>query len=285
MDSITLPSPAKLNLSLNLIPPRDKNGFFRVLFLNTGVTLYDTVRISKTEEKTVRIDETGIDRSENIAFKAARLMLARFNPPSGVRITVKKTIPLRAGLGGGSADAAAVINGMDRLFGLEMEPEQKLDIARRLGMDVCYCVTGGLCRVEGFGEKVQKTSLLLPPLDLLIATPAEKKPSTAWAYSLSAARHTGLFLPKFDLLLDAISRGDWRGIVNNLHNDFELPVSARYPWLGDIKDSMRRRGAQKTLLAGSGLSLFGVFETPEDARRASESLCSKGLFCVAARTL
>ena len=103
MDSITLLSPAKLNLSLNLIPPRDANGFFRVLFLNTGVTLYDTVRISKTEEKTVRSDETDIDHSENIACRAARLMLDRFDPPSGVCITVEKHIPLRAGLGGGES--------------------------------------------------------------------------------------------------------------------------------------------------------------------------------------
>ncbi|MBN2324178.1 MAG: 4-(cytidine 5'-diphospho)-2-C-methyl-D-erythritol kinase [Spirochaetes bacterium] len=285
MDSITLLSPAKLNLSLNLIPPRDENGYFRVLFLNTGVTLYDTVRISRIREKTALIDETRIDRSENIALKAARLILDRFDPPAGVRLTVEKTIPLRAGLGGGSTDAASVINGMDTLFGLEMDRGAKLEIASLLGMDVCYCVTGGLCRVEGTGEKVRKTNLTLPTLDLLVATPREKKPSTAWAYSLIDERHAGRSLPKFDLLLDAVSRGDKRGIARNLHNDFDRPVSARYPWLRDIADRMRRQGAQRTMLAGSGLSLFGVFETSKDALRASERLRSKDLFCRAVRTL
>ena len=285
MDSITVQSPAKLNLSLNLIPPRDSNGFFRVLFLNTAVTLYDTVRISRTEEKTVRIDETEIEHSENIARTAARLILDRFDPPSGVSITIEKNIPLRAGLGGGSADAAAVINGMDTLFGLEMEPSEKLEIARRLGMDVCYCVIGGLCRVEGTGERVQNTGFTLPALDLLVATPAERKPSTEWAYSLIDDRYTGLALGKFDLLLDAVSRSDKRGIAFNLHNDFERPVSACYPWLGQIAERMRRLGARKTLLAGSGLSLIGVFETRDEARLASERLFSADLFCAAVRTL
>lgn len=285
MDSITVQSPAKLNLSLNLIPPRDSNGFFRVLFLNTAVTLYDTVRISRTEEKRIRIDETEIEHSENIARKAARLMLDRFDPPSGVSITIEKNIPLRAGLGGGSADAAAVINGMDTLFGLEMEPSEKLEIARRLGMDVCYCVIGGLCRVEGKGDRVQSTGFTLPALDLLVATPAERKPSTGWAYSLIDDRYTGLALEKFDLLLDAVSRSDKRGISFNLHNDFERPVSARYPWLGDIADAMKQHGAIKTLLAGSGLSLIGVFETRDEARLASERLFSDDLFCAAVRTL
>ena len=100
MKNIVITSPAKLNLSLNLLPRRGEKGYFNVLFLNTQVTLADTVRISKTGEKTVRINEKEIDSASNIAYRAALLMFDRYDLGCGVFVDIEKNIPLRAGLGG-----------------------------------------------------------------------------------------------------------------------------------------------------------------------------------------
>jgi 4-diphosphocytidyl-2-C-methyl-D-erythritol kinase len=138
MENMILTAHAKINLSLNLFPQRGKGGYFKVRFLNTQVTLSDTVIISKTADKSILINEPRIDESENIAYRAAQLMFRHFNLSGGVSISIKKRIPLKAGLGGGSCDAGAVINGISKLFGLDISESQKISLAEKLGMDVCY---------------------------------------------------------------------------------------------------------------------------------------------------
>ena len=285
MKKIVMQSPAKLNLSLNLLPDRGKMGYYRVLFLNTQIALYDTVRISMTAQKTVRINEIKIDNASNIAYRAARLMLDRYSLPYGVMVEVEKRIPLRAGLGGGSSDAASVINGIDRLFGLELTGEEKLSLAGQLGMDVCYCVIGGLCRIEGIGDVVERTGCRLPEIDILIATPKVRKPSTSWAYSILDEHRIGRSTEKFALLLDGIARRDLEAIARNLHNDFERPMAFHYPLIESVAGRMRRQGSLATLLAGSGLSVFGIFQTADAARRAAKALESEDLQCFPTRTL
>lgn len=285
MKNIVITSPAKLNLSLNLLPRRGEKGYFNVLFLNTQMTLADTVRISKTGEKTVRINEKEIDSASNIAYRTARLMFDRYDLRCGVCVDIEKKIPLRAGLGGGSSDAASVINGIDLLFDLDLTREEKLSLARQLGMDVYYCVIGGLCRIEGIGDIVQRVESKLPALDILIATPRQRKPSTAWAYSIVDERRIGRETERFDLLLEGIAHQDTEAVARNLHNDFERPVAAHYPFVETVKSEMNRQGARATLLAGSGLSVFGIFETAEAVLRAAKALESPHLMCFPARTI
>jgi 4-diphosphocytidyl-2-C-methyl-D-erythritol kinase len=285
MNTITLNSPAKLNLSLNLLPHRGEKGYYRVLFLNTQITLFDTVHVSKTGEKTVRINNREIDTGENIAYRAARLMIDRYNLTCGVTVNIEKRIPLRSGLGGGSSDAASVINGIDRIFELGLDDGEKLSLARKLGMDVCYCVIGGLCRIEGIGDLVQRVESGLPTLNILIATPNRRKPSTSWAYSILDEQQIGRAVEKFDRLLDGIRRQNMEQIVRNLHNDFECPVIAHYPWLETVATAMKNQGACKTLLAGSGLSIFGIYDTANAARKAAQTLESEELDCFPAETI
>jgi len=147
MENTILTAYAKINLSLNLFPQRGEGGYYRVRFLNTQVSLSDTVIISKTPDKSILINEPRIDERENIAYRAAKLMFAHFDLPGGVSIAIKKHIPLKAGLGGGSCDAGAVINGIVNLFGLDISISEKLILVKELGMDVCYCAVGGLCKV------------------------------------------------------------------------------------------------------------------------------------------
>lgn len=285
MNDITLNSPAKLNLSLNLLPRRGEMGYFSVLFLNTQITLSDAVHISKTRERKVRANDTEIDQAANIAYRAACLMFDRYRLPCGVTLDIEKHIPLRAGLGGGSSDAASVINGIDCIFDLGLEEEEKLSLAKRLGMDVCYCVIGGLCRIEGVGDVVHRTGYEMPVLHILIATPKRRKPSTSWAYSLVNEQNIGKAVGKFDRLIDGIKRQDMEAIAKNLHNDFEQPVVACYPWLKTVVKGMKSQGARAAHLAGSGLSVFGIFDTRDSAVRAAKALESEELHCFPAETI
>jgi 4-diphosphocytidyl-2-C-methyl-D-erythritol kinase len=276
---------AKLNLSLNLLPERGDRGYFKVRFLNIQVALSDVVNIETSRTPGIHAKYPVVDGPENIALRAAEAVVKGYGIEDGVEIDIEKHIPLRAGLGGGSADAAAVINGMNSLFHLGLGPAEKVGIALNLGMDVCYCVVGGLCRVGGIGERVEPVSHPMPTLDLVIATPGQQKPSTAWAYSLLRDEEVGAHLDRYEQLLRAIEERDPGSIAAHLHNDFEAPISSRYPVVGEIRKAMLDAGASGALLAGSGLSVFGVFQTREDAEGAHRRLTERGISCIVTHSL
>jgi 4-diphosphocytidyl-2-C-methyl-D-erythritol kinase len=284
-DHISLSAPAKLNLSLNILPGKGERGYYRVRFVNTQVTLADFVELRRTEAPFLSIDQGAVDGKENIALRAARLMFDSFQLPGGITIGLRKRIPSRAGLGGGSADAASVINGIDELFGLGIDVGEKLRLAGYLGMDVCYCIVGGLAQIEGIGDEVRPLPHTLPELNVLIATPMAKKISTEWAYSILDPREIGKGLSKHQPLLEAIARRDVGKIASNLHNDFEGPVGRRFPVTVRIRERMREGGALNAALAGSGLSVFGIFENRKSAEKARDRLEKEGHECQVVKTL
>ncbi len=275
---------AKLNLSLNLFPDLTDRGYFRVLFINTQAALYDEVAIRQTGEG-ISINDPVIEKAENLALTAARLMAGRYSLPGGLGIDILKRIPARAGLGGGSADAAAVINGLSLLFGLRMSSENRCSLARELGMDVCYCVVGGLCRVEDSGDRVTKLPFCMPEIDTLIAVPRETKPSTAWAYSILQKDELGAGHKKVPILLDAIKKRDIPAIARNLHNDFQNPIEQHYPVTRFVREKMLESGALGALLAGSGLAVFGMFGSRAAMNDAREALEKEGMLCFSTRTV
>lgn len=277
MKNINLKAPAKLNLSLNLLPRRGARGFYQVRFINVQAELHDTVSLSRRAGGPgVTLNGEHADGSD-LACRAAALMAGRYGIREGIDISLEKRIPVRAGLGGGSADAAAVINGIDALFGLDLPQEERVGVAEQLGMDVCYCVIGGLCAVGGIGSRVKRLSLPPPVLDLLIATPRNRKPSTAWAYRTVDPRRIGRSLEKIDDLLLGIKTNDTLRIAASLHNDFEPSVGARFPLVRRIKQGLLSRGAAGALLAGSGLSVFAVFPDRAAMRDACGWLQAGGI--------
>jgi 4-diphosphocytidyl-2-C-methyl-D-erythritol kinase len=275
---------AKLNLSLNVFPDRGERGYYRVRFLNTQLVLADSVVVRKTPEPTLLINNRQVDGGENIALRAARLMFETYGLPGGVAIRINKRVPPRAGLGGGSADAAAVINGVDGLFGLSLEPEEKITLGKKLGMDVCYCVTGGLAVVEGIGDVIRPLRLPAPELDILVATPPERKSSTAWAYSILDPASIGKAEKTLDLLIEGIARKSPHGIARGIHNDFQEPIERRFPVTRAIRECLLGNGALGAMLAGSGLSVFGIFEKAAGMKRARRELESKGIECHRTKT-
>ncbi|MCK4804844.1 MAG: 4-(cytidine 5'-diphospho)-2-C-methyl-D-erythritol kinase [Spirochaetes bacterium] len=268
MDHITLKAYAKLNLSLNILPERGGGDYYRVQFLNIQVSLYDSVSIRKLKRKTILINEPTIDGKENIAYKAAKLMFDTFNLTDGFSIKISKCIPARAGLGGGSSDAAAVMNGLSVLFGLSLKEDERIHLAKKIGMDVCYCITGGLRRIGGIGDAVHRLPCRMPVLRLLIATPHVKKPSTGWAYSKIDVMKTGKYVKKLENLIKGIEKQDLKEISRNIHNDFEEPIQRHYPITKYLKEGMIKYGALNAMLAGSGLSVFGIFKGDKDIFRA-----------------
>jgi 4-diphosphocytidyl-2-C-methyl-D-erythritol kinase len=285
MGNTILRAHAKLNLNLHVLPGRDDRGFYRVRFVNAQTELADLVSISDSGAPGVHVDPPMVDSRENLAARAARTVLERCGIHAGVELRIEKHVPLRAGLGGGSADAAAVINGMDLHFELGLTGDEKNEIARELGMDVCYCVEGGLCSVSGTGERIERLPHTLPELALLIATPEQRKQSTAWAYSTLHDHEIGKRLDRYEGLLAAIIAGNVGGIARNLHNDFQLPVGSRYPLVNRIREAMEAGGALGALLAGSGLSVFGIFERRGDMERVGEELAKQGVRCIITRTI
>ncbi len=275
---------AKLNLSLNLFPELTDRGYYRVLFINTQATLHDDVIIRQSTEGII-INDIFIDGTANLALSAAQSVIKRYQISGGIRIDIKKHIPVRAGLGGGSADAAAVINGLSLLFGLDMSMEDRTALAGKLGMDVCYCVVGGLCSVEGGGDRVIKLLFETPAIDILIAVPPETKPSTAWAYSILKKEEMGKGREKVPVLLDALAQRDIPAIARNLHNDFQGPIERHYPVTGLLRKKMLESGALGALLAGSGLAVFGIFDNPAAMKDARAELEKEGARCIATHTL
>jgi 4-diphosphocytidyl-2-C-methyl-D-erythritol kinase len=282
MENTIFPAHAKLNLSLNLLPRRGLRNYYTVRFINAQLDLHDLVAIEVNGRGgRVTIETSGEDPGpENIAARAAEILLRRYHIDRSVRISIDKRIPVRAGLGGGSSDAAAVINGLTAMLGLPLSPVQKNRIAQELGMDVCYCVTGGLCRIGGVGEIVERLPLDPPSLEVLLAVPEETKPSTAWAYSIVDDGAIGRELTRMDALFEGLKRRDPALVASGLHNDFEAPVGRVYPVVGRIKETLLSYGAAGALLAGSGLTVFGIFTDRHRRQAARAELEGRGIGCI-----
>ena len=163
---------AKINLGLDVLGRRE-NGYHDVRMVMQSVYLYDNVRLEAREEPGIELSSNLYylpDDSGNIAYKAAQMMIEEFHLEGGVRITLDKHIPVAAGMAGGSSNAAAVLFGMNRLFGLELTRQELMERGVQLGADVPYCILRGTALAEGIGEKLTVLPSI-PKCAVLIAKP------------------------------------------------------------------------------------------------------------------
>ena len=286
MKKVTLRAYAKLNLGLNLLPEKTTSGYYKVYFINTQLKLSDRVKIKKLPTKNdiiVLSDE--IEGKSNLAYEAAKTIKERYNLAEGIEIKIKKNIPIKAGLGGGSSDAASVINGMIEIFALNIDNGEKLQLAKHLGMDVCYCTIGGLCEVKGIGDEVYPLQIRTPRLNILLIIPANTKPSTGWAYARVREEDLGRNIDKINKLIEALKEGSIYNIAKYIHNDFERVMIREFPFLNDIKEAMLKYGALNASLAGSGLSIYGIFETKKLMKAAAIPFRKRGFRVICTETL
>ena len=261
-------APAKINLRLRVVGKR-ANGYHLVDTLIVPVSLYDDILIHKARKAgpkdrlTVTCDLAAVPQGrKNLAYKAAALLLKDKAINESVRIRIHKRIPVGAGLGGGSTDAAATLIGLNRLFRLGYTTKQLEKVAAALGADVPFFIQGVPARARGIGERLTPLQRM-PRLWCVIAYP-KFSVSTAWAYrSLPAKLTKAIVNTSINFSLESFAN-----LQKLLVNDLERVVMGRYPRIGLLKEELSRQGAVGALMSGSGSSVFGIFQSKRRAGRA-----------------
>lgn len=256
---------AKVNLTLG-VTGRRSDGYHTLDSLMVTTDLCDDVTVTRCRE--VIVTCTGMFLPYRNTLRAAaeryRALTGR-----GARIHVYKRIPAEAGLGGGSADAAAVLRGMQRLYG-EAEERDLYDIALRVGADVPFCLQGGLCRAQGVGE-VLTPFRLGAPLHLVLAKPAAGVSTRALFERLNLPQP----LPDTARAMAALSSGDVRALGPLLCNALQAEAEALVPEIGTLRQRLLALGALGACMTGSGSAVFGLFETPEAAAAACAAIAEE----------
>lgn len=256
MNVLTLKSPGKINLSLDILSKRS-DGYHEINTIMQTIDLYDVISIKKWPSIELSISDSSLpcDRG-NIAYRVAEIMIDRYKIDSGVKIHIEKNIPIAAGLAGGSADAAGVIILMNKLFNLNLSDEEMMYIASLVGSDVSYLIKGGTCLCTGRGEVVHPISRF-DGIKVLIAKP-DTSVSTAEVYNnLNLKNITNR--PNNDILLKAIKDKDINTLSKNLVNVLETVTIPIHPEINDIKKTMIEYGAIGSIMSGSGPTVFGIF--------------------------
>lgn len=265
---------AKINLTLDVTGKRE-DGFHTLDTVMQSVSLWDDVELTKTEKPGVFLlcSESYLPVDlKNTAYRAAQEFFHRCGlEGEGVAITLEKRIPSRAGMGGGSADAAAVLRGLNEMYGAGLKVDQLADLGAKVGADVPFCVYGGACRCGGTGEKLEPVTPL-PECFLTICKPPAGM-STPRAYALldqypqSRVRAT----PK---MIEALEAGDLRLIGKRLANRFDETM--RLMQVRAVKKTMLSAGAFGAMMTGSGSAVYGIFDTQKKAENCASLLAGKG---------
>lgn len=265
---MSVPSYAKINLYLK-IGRKLSSGYHNIQSVMQRIDLSDNIVIEPINEDKIIIESTNkeIENEKNLAYKAALLLKKKYKVRQGVKIFIEKYVPLEAGLGGGSSNAATTLIHLSKIWGLRLNERQLIEVASQIGSDVPFFIGENAALVEGIGEKVKwiKKSF---SINIVLINPGFRI-STKWAYS-SFDKQKPKIKTKADInnLVKAIERKDIKEIANNLHNDFEPIVMKKYKILNEIKTNLLRNDALNALVSGSGPTVFGVFNSIYEAREA-----------------
>lgn len=277
---ITEKAYAKLNLWLEVTGKRD-DGYHDLVSVMQSISLYDTVKLSINKKKTVEITctDTAVPSDErNIAYKAARLFFEELGEPDvGVNIDIVKQIPSEAGLGGGSSDAAAVLRGLNRIYGSPFDVNALRITAKKLGADVPFCISGGTMLAEGIGELLTPIAQITKE-DGVYFTVCRGADRMSTPKAFSELDKTS-YVPKNPSgILKAIEEKSLKSLSAELFNRFETVV----PPSSDISKVLLENGASGILLSGSGTALFGVFDSFLKAEEAADAVKKDGGFACTA---
>lgn len=282
MSRITAKAYAKLNLSLDVTGTRP-DGYHEMCMLMQSVDLCDEVKINLTRTGEIRV-RTNFrflpSDGRNIAVKAARAFFDVLGEKDlGADITLKKRIPVCAGLGGGSSDAAAVLRALNRMLGAKLSPERLEELGRGLGSDVPFCIRGGTQLAEGRGDELRILPALPDCVFVICKPPFSVSTPELFRHVDERRGHTH---PDTEGMLEAIERGELRGVTQRLYNVFEDVPGRHRGAAAEIKSRMLDLGAMGTAMSGTGPSVFGVFENMEQAEAARKALSQRWRDCFAA---
>ena len=271
MDKMQLKALAKINLGLDVLRKRE-DGYHEVRMIMQTVRIFDRIQLMRQERGGIRV-RTNLyylpANENNLVYKAAKLLFDEFGLEGGLFIDLKKYIPVAAGMAGGSSDAAAVLYGMNRMYGLGLSQEELMKRGVKIGADVPYCLMRGTALAEGIGEILSPLPPM-PPCNILVAKPGISV-STKFVYeNLHANELREDQHPDIDGILEALGRQDLKGMAERMKdgNVLETVTIPAHPVIQKIKDVMEEQGALVALMSGSGPTVFGIFEDRDKARRA-----------------
>ena len=275
MDKCIRKAYAKINLGLDVVR-RLENGYHEVRMIMQTVDICDVLTLKKTESGIVVTTDNGeLPTDENnLIYKAAKLMMDKYNIKQGVHIHLEKHIPIAAGMAGGSTDAAGIFIGMNELFACGADEEQLRELGVKVGADVPFCIMGGTALAEGIGEKL--TRLPKPPACFLLIAKPDINVSTKYVYEHLDAEGVEHH-PDIDGMIRALADKDLTGIVERLENVLENVTVKKHPIIQEIKDTMVQAGAEGSLMSGSGPTVFGIFTEEKKAKAAFDALEAKQL--------
>ena len=273
MDKIQLKALAKINLVLDVLRRRE-DGYHEVKMIMQTIGLHDDLEIRKTKTPGIQV-KTNLyylpTNENNLVYKAAKLLMDEFQIQDGVSIQLKKRIPVAAGMAGGSSDGAAVLWGINQMYGLGLSMQALMERGVRLGADVPYCIQRGTALAEGIGEKLS----VLPPMPkctILIAKPGISV-STKFVYEnlhandLKPEQH-----PDVDSMIEAMRQKDLGLLCSRMGNVLETVTIPAYPVINEIKRTMMDNGAIGSMMSGSGPTVFGIFDSPVAAKQAMKAV-------------
>ena len=275
MDKCIRKAYAKINLGLDVVR-RLENGYHEVRMIMQTVDICDVLTLKKTESGIVVTTDNGeLPTDENnLIYKAAKLMMDKYNIKQGVHIHLEKHITIAAGMAGGSTDAAGTFIGMNELFACGADEEQLRELGVKVGADVPFCIMGGTALAEGIGEKL--TRLPKPPACFLLIAKPDINVSTKYVYEHLDAEGVEHH-PDIDGMIRALADKDLTGIVERLENVLENVTVKKHPIIQEIKDTMVQAGAEGSLMSGSGPTVFGIFTEEKKAKAAFDALEAKQL--------
>ena len=293
--TITKKAYAKINLALDITGLRE-DGYHMVRMIMQTVGVHDTLTFEKIEDgkREISIRFAGDDAQEekplslgtdNLIYKAARLLMDKGEVSGSVDITLRKNIPIAAGLAGGSSDCAAAMKGINELFGLGLSLQELMEIGVTLGADVPYCLLGGTAISEGIGEILTPLPAF-PECTVLLAKPSIGV-STKEAYGGYDALHASgahIAHPDLDAIISILRNEEKKsseelisGLSNEMGNVLEIVTAANHPEIGRIENAIKEVGADAVMMSGSGPTVFALFMDQEKAWKAAELLGDREL--------
>ena len=276
MDKLQLKAYGKINLGLDVIRKRP-DGYHDLDMIMQMVDVYDDVIIEKKagEEIVVKADAAVLSNGkDNLAYMAAKMLFDEFGIKSGVEITIHKRIPIAGGMAGGSSDCATTLIGINEMFNLGLSKQQLMERGVKLGADVPYCVLGGTAIARGIGEVL--TPLPTPPQCHVIIAKPPISVSTAYVYGHIRPDEITK-RPDIEQMTLAIKEQDLNKLSDLLYNVMEEVTVSEYPVIEKLKSIMLENGALKSIMSGSGPTVFGLFDDRKKAQAAMKALDSKEL--------
>ena len=273
-ETVSIRGMAKVNLGLDVLRRRE-DGYHDVKMIMQTVNLYDVLTFKKTKSPGIQISCDGADLptdKHNLIYKAASCFYRTFPEEGGISVTLKKQIPVAAGMAGGSTDAAVTFIAMNEIYGTGLRKDELARMAVKVGADVPFCIYGGTCLSEGIGEILTPVKNNLR-CNVLIAKP-DISVSTKYVYDNLHVDRIQKH-PDIDGMTAALEQGDLKKMAGKMENILEHVTARSYPEIEELKQCMIQMGALNAIMSGSGPTVFGIFENKSLAETALEEIRRK----------